>query len=120
MAFATQAWVLAILLLFVSFAGSTSQGIVTGFISRSVDNRNQGKIMGVTTGIDNLAQILGPIIGVILLSLTGNLPYALALNLLSVIPFFIGFQVLKFGYDNRNIVKTKQTSRGTIEPKIIT
>jgi MFS family permease len=120
LAFATQTWVLAILLLFVSFAGSTSQGIVTGFISRSVDNRNQGKIMGITTGIDNLAQILGPIIGGILLSFTGNLPYALTLSLLSVIPFSIGFKVLKFGYDNRKVVDTKQIPRETIEPKIIT
>ncbi len=120
LAFATQAWVLVILLLFVSFAGSTSQGIVTGFISRSVDNRNQGKIMGITTGIDNLAQILGPIIGGILLSFTGNLPYALALSLLSIIPFSIGFKVLKFGYDNRKVVDTKQIPRETIEPKIIT
>ena len=57
--------------------------------------------MGITTGIDNLTQIIGPIVGGILLSLSGNIPYALVLSLLSVIPFLIGFRVLKFGYDNR-------------------
>ncbi|MHA2394780.1 MAG: MFS transporter [Promethearchaeota archaeon] len=106
LAFATQAWQLVILLLFLSFAGSMSQGIVTGFISRSVDNQNQGKIMGITTAIDNAAQILGPIIGGILLSFSGNLPYALILSLLSIFPFIIGFRVLKFGYDNRELLNT--------------
>ena len=119
LAITTQAWELVIILFFLSFAGSMSQGIVTGFISRSVDGRNQGKIMGITTGIDNLAQIAGPIIGGILLSLSGTLPYALVLSLLSVIPFIIGFQVLKFGYDNRKVIKTKQISREVIKPEII-
>jgi len=118
LAFVTQAWELVILLFFLSFAGSTSQGIITGFISRSADKRNQGKIMGITTGIDNLAQIIGPIFGGILLSFNGNLPYALALSSLSAIPFIIGFQVLKFGYDNRKVVNTEQISQTVIEPKI--
>jgi MFS family permease len=118
-AFVTQAWELVIILLFLSFAGSTSQGIITGFTSRSVDQQNQGKIMGITTGIDNLAQIIGPILGGILLSLYGNLPYALVLSLLSVVPFIIGFQVLKFEYDNRKTITTEQISREVIKPEII-
>ncbi len=116
----TQVWELVILLFFLSFAGSLSQGIITGFISRSVDNRNQGKIMGITTGIDNLTQIIGPIIGGILLSLSGNIPYALVLSLLSVIPFLIGFRVLKFGYDNREKeTKTEIVPKEVIETGII-
>ncbi|MFX1567594.1 MAG: MFS transporter [Promethearchaeota archaeon] len=118
-AFVTQAWELIILLFFLSFAGSTSQGIITGFTSRSVDKRNQGKIMGITTGIDNIGQIIGPIIGGILLSFSGSLPYALVLSLLSVIPFIIGFQVLKFGYDNRKQVTTELVSREVIKPEIV-
>ncbi|MFX0167260.1 MAG: MFS transporter [Candidatus Hodarchaeota archaeon] len=118
-AFVTQAWELVILLFFLSFAGSTSQGIITGFTSRSVDQRNQGKIMGITTGIDNIAQIIGPIIGGILLSFNGNLPYALFLSLLSTVPFIIGFLVLKFGYDNRKTITTEQVSRAVIKPEIV-
>jgi MFS family permease len=118
-AFVTQAWELVILLFFLSFAGSTSQGIITGFTSRSVDKRNQGKIMGITTGIDNIAQIIGPIIGGILLSFSGSLPYALVLSLLSAIPFIIGFQVLKFGYDNRKNISSEQLTREVIKPEII-
>jgi len=119
LAFVTQAWQLAILFLFLSFAGSTSQGIITGFTSRSVDKRNQGKIMGITSGIDNVAQIIGPIIGGILLSFNVSLPYSLALSLLSTVPFIIGFQVLKFGYDNRKNIKSKSVLREIKETTII-
>ncbi|MHA2392692.1 MAG: MFS transporter [Promethearchaeota archaeon] len=115
----TQVWELVILLFFLSFAGSISQGIITGFISRSVDSQNQGKIMGITTAIDNLAQIIGPIVGGILLSFTGNFPYAMALSLLSVVPFVIGFRVLKFGYDNREKTKTDTMPEEVIESGII-
>ena len=115
----TQVWELVILLFFLSFAGSVSQGIITGFTSRSVDSRNQGKIMGITTGIDNLAQIVGPIVGGILLSFTGTIPYALVLSLLSVVPFLIGFRVLKFGYDNREKTESERITEKVIETGII-
>jgi MFS family permease len=117
--FVSQAWELFIILAFISFSGSISQGIVTGFISRSVDSRNQGKIMGITTGIDNLSQIFGPIMGGILLSLNGNLPYALFLSLVSIIPFIIGFKVLKFGYDNRKSNEITQISKEFISQEIL-
>jgi len=119
LAFVSQAWELLIILSFISFAGSMSQGIITGFISRSVNDKNQGKIMGISTGIDNLAQIVGPIAGGLLLSLSGNLPYALVLSLLSVFPFLIGFKVLKFNYDNRKKETTEQISTDIIKPEII-
>lgn len=118
LAFVSQAWQLMIILFFISFAGSMSQGIITGFISRSVDGRNQGKIMGISTGIDNLAQIIGPIAGGLLLSLSGNLPYALVLSLVSIFPFIIGFKVLKFGYDNRNRIIPEQISAEIIKTEI--
>jgi DHA1 family tetracycline resistance protein-like MFS transporter len=119
LAFVSQAWELMVILGFISFAGSMSQGILTGFISRSVDNRNQGKIMGISTGIDNLAQIIGPIAGGLLLSLSGNLPYALVLSLLSIFPFIIAFKVLKFGYDNRKKVIPEEISPEIIKPEIL-
>jgi DHA1 family tetracycline resistance protein-like MFS transporter len=119
LAFVSQTWELMIVLGFISFAGSMSQGIITGFISRSVDNRSQGKIMGITTGIDNLSQIIGPIAGGLLLSLSGNLPYALVLSLLSVFPFIIGFKVLKFGYDNRKREIPEQRSTEIINSEIV-
>ncbi|NVM46587.1 MAG: MFS transporter [Candidatus Lokiarchaeota archaeon] len=114
----TQVWELVILLFFISFAGSMSQGIITGFISRSVDSQNQGKIMGITTGIDNLTQIIGPIVGGVLLSFAVTIPYAVVLSLLSLIPFLIGFKVLKFGYDGREKALKAEPIGLIVEAKI--
>jgi len=109
LAFISQTWQLILVLFYISFSGATSRGITIGFTSRSVDYLNQGKIMGITSSIDNISQILGPIIGGFLLSLTGNLPFALMLSGLSILPFIISFQVLKFGYDNREKDKISET-----------
>jgi len=109
LAFVSETWQLVLVLFYISFSGANSRGITIGFTSRSVDYLNQGKIMGVTSSIDNLSQILGPIIGGFLLSLTGNLPFALMLSGLSILPFIISFQVLKFGFDNREKEKVSET-----------
>jgi len=110
LAIVSQTWQLVLILFYISFSGATSRGITIGFTSRSVDYLNQGKIMGITSSIDNLSQILGPIIGGFLLSLTGNLPFALMLSGLSILPFIISFQVLKFGYDNREKDKINEST----------
>ncbi|MFX0155928.1 MAG: MFS transporter [Candidatus Hodarchaeota archaeon] len=103
LAFVSETWQLILILFYISFSGATSRGITIGFTSRSVDYLNQGKIMGITSSIDNLSQMIGPIIGGFLLSLSGNLPFAFMLSGLSILPFIISFQVLKFGYDNRKM-----------------
>ncbi|UCD01836.1 MAG: MFS transporter, partial [Promethearchaeota archaeon] len=113
--FVSQTWQLILVLFYISFSGATSRGITIGFTSRSVDYLNQGKIMGITSSIDNLSQIIGPIIGGFLLSLTGNLPFALMLSSLSIIPFIISFQVLKFGFDNRDKDKIKASDHFIIK-----
>jgi len=115
--FVSELWQLAIVLFYISFCGATSRGITIGFTSRSVDSRNQGKIMGLTSMLDNLAQILGPIIGGFLLTLPINILFGGVLSGLSIIPFILSFYVLKFGYETRT---KNQLSRKIPEiPEII-
>lgn len=102
--FVFEVWQLLIILFYISFSGATSRGITIGFVSRSVDFRNQGKIMGLSTSLDNISQILGPIIGGILLSLSNTTLFGLTLSLLSIIPFLLSFKVLKFGFDSRKSI----------------
>jgi len=97
----TQAWHLVIILFFISFSGATSRGITMGFLSRSVDFRNQGKIMGISSSIDSISQILGPLIGGFLLVFPNSYIFGIVLSLFSLVPFILSFQVLKFGFDTR-------------------
>jgi DHA1 family tetracycline resistance protein-like MFS transporter len=105
----TQGWHLVIILFYISFSGATSRGITTGFLSRSVDFRNQGKIMGISSSIDSISQIIGPLIGGVLLAFPNQYLFGIVLSLLSLIPFILSFQVLKFGFDSR---------RGVIIPQM--
>ena len=57
--------------------------------------------------------------GGFLLSFNGNIPYALTLSLLSLIPFLIGFRVLKFGYDNREETTSKQIQNRNLEVEAV-
>ena len=97
----SEVWQLMIVLFYISFSGTTSRGITIGFLSRSVDFRNQGKIMGISTSLDNTSQILGPLLGGILLSLPNSYLFGLTLSFLSIVPFLLSFRVLQFGFDNR-------------------
>jgi DHA1 family tetracycline resistance protein-like MFS transporter len=47
----------------VSFAAACTRGVMNGFMSRAVQPRQQGQIMGFSASLDSLAQILGPVIG---------------------------------------------------------
>jgi MFS family permease len=55
----------------VSFAAGCARGILNSFISLSVSPLEQGRAMGLSSSLDSLAQIAGPIIGSVVL---GYLP----------------------------------------------
>ena len=57
--------------------------------------------MGISTSLDNTSQILGPLLGGILLSLPNSYLFGLTLSFLSIVPFLLSFRVLQFGFDNR-------------------
>lgn len=116
--FVMEVWQLIIVLFYISFCGATSRGITIGFTSRVVDFRNQGKIMGITSSLDNLSQILGPLLGGILLSISNGFVFGIVLSTLSIIPFIISFQVLKFGFDNRKMQKTQIPRTTDIKIKV--
>jgi MFS family permease len=55
----------------VSFAAGCTRGILNSFMSRSVKPWEQGTVMGVSSSLDSFAQIVGPLLGGVVL---GYLP----------------------------------------------
>ena len=100
--FVQTEWQFIIILLAHSFATSTVRGILSGFLSRSVDPRDQGKIQGLNTGLDTFAQFLGPIIGGLVLTLLPLWFYGIIPSLLSILPFIIVFIPLEFKYEKQD------------------
>jgi len=72
----------------ISFAASLTRGLLSSKISKAVSREEQGKINGLSSGLDSTSQILGPIIGPTLLGLVG----------IGVIPLiFLGLFLAIFG-----------------------
>jgi MFS transporter, DHA1 family, tetracycline resistance protein len=61
----------AAILCLVSFGAACSRGILNSFLSRAVKPWEQGTAMGLSTSLDSFAQIIGPLIGGIVL---GSMP----------------------------------------------
>jgi DHA1 family tetracycline resistance protein-like MFS transporter len=75
----------ALVLCTVSFAAACTRGVLTGFLSRAVKPREQGRAMGTSASLDSFAQITGPLVGGIILDslplwMYGGLASAFALG----------------------------------------
>jgi DHA1 family multidrug resistance protein-like MFS transporter len=85
-----------------SFAASCARGVLNSFLSRSVSPKDQGKIMGMATSMDNFSQIVGPIIGGFFLGSLDLVWFGLMLAFFSVIPFAMSFRKLEFEADSNS------------------
>ena len=95
----TNFYSMMLVLFYISIGNSMARGIVNSFASRTVDHRNQGKIMGLTTSIDNFSQIIGPIFGTMILSNPNPWAYVGLLIILSVIAFVLSLRFPSFGFE---------------------
>lgn len=84
------------IMLGISFASVCARGILNGFLSRSVSSKDQGKAMGLSSSVDNFAQIIGPMIGGAILDGYNFLWFGLLPSLLSIIAFIMIFRRFEF------------------------
>ncbi|MGC9349762.1 MAG: MFS transporter [Anaerolineae bacterium] len=61
--FVTSQVQFAMVLCLVSFGAACSRGILNSFLSRSVQSWEQGTAMGLSASLDSFAQIVGPLVG---------------------------------------------------------
>ena len=69
--FVTNQLQFALVLCLVSFGAACSRGILNSFLSRSVQPWEQGTAMGLSASLDSFAQIVGPLVGGLVL---GSMP----------------------------------------------
>jgi MFS family permease len=83
---------LLILMLFVSYGVSCSRGLLISKITQSVTPKEQGKINGITTTLDSLAMIGGPIVGALLLTMYAPHWWGLVMGLIALVAFLMIFK----------------------------
>ncbi len=113
--FVNNEWQLVLAILGHSLAATVSRGILISFISRSVDPRDQGKIQGLSSGLDTLAQLFGPLIGGFIISNCSLYWYGLVPAIIAIIPFAMGFIPLRFkGEETRYEKETTKIPQSVI------
>ena len=83
---------LLILMLFVSYGVSCSRGLLISKITQTVTPKEQGKINGITTTLDSLAMIGGPIIGTLLLTFYAPHWWGIVMGLIGLVAFLMFFK----------------------------
>jgi DHA1 family tetracycline resistance protein-like MFS transporter len=80
----------------ISFSIALTKGILIGLTSRVSTPRQQGKVMGLTSSLDSVSQMVGPLIGSYMLSVALPWAYAVTLLVLILVPFVMQFRVIGF------------------------
>ena len=93
--FSPNVLMLFILMMFVSFAASLTRGPLNSMISLTVSPQIQGKINGLSTSLDSIAQIIGPLLATFILQFF--MPYWLGIVVAAIAlpPFLMAFQKLE-------------------------
>ncbi len=98
----------SVVLLGVSFGAISTRGILSGFLSKSVPPSEQGKVMGFSSSIDSISQIIGPLLGGLVLTSLQPLYFGLLPSFLSLVGFLMMLRKLKFNY-SQTIVPLEKT-----------
>ena len=85
-----------LVLILVSFAASCSRGPLNAFISRSVGPRDQGKISGISSSLDSFSQIIGPLLGGLILNYFATSLFGIIISIFAAIAFVLMYRLPTF------------------------
>jgi len=88
-------WEYLVINALVSFATACTLDVLSGLMSKAVSNKKQGEMMGLSAAVDNISQIIGPVLGSALLALPISFAYGLSTAAISLLPLLISFIPLK-------------------------
>ncbi|MFW9826089.1 MAG: MFS transporter [Candidatus Thorarchaeota archaeon] len=84
-----------IMIMIISFAASLTRGPLNSKISQSVSPMEQGKINGFSSGLDSFAQIIGPLLGTLMLDLFQPFYLSFLISSIALVPFLMGFKTIQ-------------------------
>lgn len=90
--FSTNVFILLLLFLFISFAASLTRGPMNSKISQTVSPKEQGKINGLSSALDSIAQIIGPLLGPFILDTLPPYWLGIVVAIIALPPFVMAFQ----------------------------
>ncbi|MFX1419551.1 MAG: MFS transporter [Promethearchaeota archaeon] len=83
------------MIMIISFAASLTRGPLNSKISQSVSPMEQGKINGYSSGLDSFAQIIGPLLGTLMLNFFQPFYLSFLISSIALVPFLMGFKKIQ-------------------------
>jgi len=102
--FSTNIFSIFILFMFISFAASLTRGPMNSKISQTVSPQEQGKINGLSSALDSVAQIIGPLLGPFILDTLPPYWLGIVVAIIAFPAFFISFQKI---FTHKNEINEK-------------
>ena len=91
--FYPEIWIFIVLIVFVSFGVSCSRGLLISKVTQTVSPKEMGKINGLATTFDSLAQVIGPLLGTFLLEFNnGSLLFGIITGVTALIALIMVFK----------------------------
>ncbi|TFG14397.1 MAG: MFS transporter [Promethearchaeota archaeon] len=90
--FVRNIWEIILLMLVVSYGISCCRGLLISGVTQSVRPNEMGKVNGYITTLDSLAQIIGPIIGTLILSFYDPVWFGVTMSLIALGAFIMIFK----------------------------
>ncbi|MHA1377160.1 MAG: MFS transporter [Candidatus Helarchaeota archaeon] len=92
-----------LLIMVISYAASCTRGVLISFQSRAVSPKEQGQMGGLSTSLDNLASVIGPLLGSFILGTFGAFYFGLTTMFIAVGAFLMSFKPIKFKYEMKTV-----------------
>ncbi len=105
--FSTNIFSIFILFMFISFAASLTRGPMNSKISQTVSPQEQGKINGLSSALDSVAQIIGPLLGPFILDTLPPYWLGIVVAIIAFPAFVISFQKI---FTHKNEINEKLSS----------
>lgn len=83
-----------ILMIIISYGVSCSRGLLTSKVTLSVSPKEMGKVNGYMTTLDGIAQIIGPILGTLILSVLNAYWFGFYMSLFALGAFLMAFKLI--------------------------
>ena len=90
--FYPEIWIFIVLIVFVSFGVSCSRGLLISKVTQTVSPKEVGKINGLATTLDSLAQVIGPTLGTLILTLYDPLLFGIVTGVTAFIAYIMVFK----------------------------
>ena len=107
-----------ILVCFVSYGVSCSRGLLIAKITQSVSPKEMGKVNGYTTTLDSIAQIIGPIIGTLILTTADPAWWGITMSLIGLGAFLMVFKETKTYFERTSQIMKETKITQTVQKEI--